>query len=214
MSTSLFAIPQALSLKPGVDFSGIHFNLNVHGVPVGISKPVPDDSGIGRHSVFVPLSNYNLSIAMMGNEWQVPDCDATEDGELSIILPKEVAVEWDEYGVPTKYKTAKAYNVYVVCLGKPSSDSNVVLDPKATFVDDGKVYYLKEKITITGHRKGQPTWYNATSLFLVDIEETIDGSTITTPDQWIFDVESLLNYWWDVTNSGVRLMQVRFYPIF
>ena len=27
------------------DFGGPHFNLNVHGVPVGVEKPVSDDTG-------------------------------------------------------------------------------------------------------------------------------------------------------------------------
>jgi hypothetical protein len=43
-------------LKPGIDFSGPHFNLIVHGVPEGVDKFENDSIGSGRHTIFVPIS--------------------------------------------------------------------------------------------------------------------------------------------------------------
>jgi hypothetical protein len=47
-----------------------------------------------------------------------------------------------------------------------------------------------------------------------DDDGVIDNELITYEDEWVFNIEYLDGYWWDMQNSGVRLMQVRFYPVF
>jgi len=221
-----FALPiQILALKPGTDFSGIHFNLNLHGVPD--EKSVPSDAGEGRHSIFVPLSGeYELYFAVDGIEWRVTDCDATDaDGDVNIILPREIWEDTDEDGIlDTRIGRVKYYNVYVVGLGKPT-DEQIVIDPMAIITDSNTVVFHLAQLTVEGHGNGksgkgggQPNWQNATELFFVDVTlTTIDPGTglpIEYLDTWVFDIPELVSYWWDVNNSGVRLMQVRFYPVF
>jgi len=266
-------------LQPGIDFSGPHFNLNLHAIPEGEEKPVPSDSGSGRHSVFVPFdgdpstNDFELHIAQQGVEWTVTDCDATDgDGEVSIILPDEIWEDTDgdgilgEPGEDTKIGDVKAYRVYVVGLGKPDESSSVVLMPDVDVTEPDPaqgptqtIYYelTGGPLTIDGHRKGgkgkgntgQPVWYNATDLFLAtvwmweqDVDHTlyggdpVDGNwwigadwqqtledcdgygtelmeVVEYLDYWVFDIEELTDYWWEVQNNGVKLMKVRFYPI-
>jgi len=237
-------------LQPGIDFSGPHFNLNVHGVPKVGDKPVPDDQVTGRHSVFVPLESVdpiNIYYKMEGTRWQVEDCDATGDGVIRITLPKEL---WDEgldgiWGTEDDYKigNVRSYYVYVAGLGKPS-DNVILLDPDAVVTDPDAeggagqtIYYkLTDQPLKVERSKGKPQWQNATYLFEVTTwvwSEDLDldgnwwlgedwdgtladcdpGEVVVYEDFWVFDIPELEDYWWDVSNSGVRHMQVRFYPI-
>lgn len=46
-----------------------------------------------------------------------------------------------------------------------------------------------------------------------DGDGVVDNELITYADEWVFNIEYLDGYWWDVRNDGVRLLQVRFYPV-
>ena len=217
-----FALPMnVLALKPGTDFSGMHFNLNIHGVPD--AKSVPSDSGEGRHSIFVPLNDtYELYIAVEGKQWLVTDCDATDaDGDVNIILPREIWNDTNGNGIlgdpgDTKIGRVKYYKVYVVGLGKPT-DEKVIIDPEAVITNSSSILFNLEELIVPGHGSGKngkgggkPNWQNATELFFVDVT-FLNGTEVY--DAWVFDLLELENYWWDVSNSGVKLMKVRFYPV-
>jgi len=227
------AQPNGNRIKPGdLGFSGPHFNLNVHGVPDGVDKFVNDSVGSGRHSVFAPLQpeNFTLWMAMANptdkdTNWTVVDCDATVDNNISIILPSWMWVnvttgpdtwEWQQWRV-------YSYNVYVVGLGKPSMH-NITLYPEAIILNDSnQVFYSWGSLNVTGHGSGktkgpgggQPNWVNATDLFLVTatIWNATSGTYEDYVDEWVFNLP-LEGYWWGVTNEDVRLMQIRFYPVF
>jgi len=207
-------------LKPGVDFSGPHFNLNVHGVPEGVDKFADDSIGDGRHSIFVPLSasegftiQYAFSYTL---NWTVLDCDATGDGTASIILPAYMYLDTNGDGVDEK-KQVSYYMVYLVGLGKPVDGSVVMIDPEAAYNASWEAFQLnQDHLEVTGKRKGTPYWYNGTDLFFADVtfHNLIDGTFTDYTDTWIFDIPGLEGYWWQTTNNGVKLMQVRFYPVF
>jgi len=293
LTSSILCIPfgtvlQAQRLKPGIDFSGPHLNLNIHGVPDGIDKFEVDSIGPGRHSIFVPLNNTTpITIEFSMSEvlnWTVTDCDATSDGYASIILPRYMYIDMNGDGIDDTRKRVDSYKVYVVGLGKPG-ENEMILSPRAEFTDSsGKVYYYWGEFTVEGHKNkksgkntGQPNWQNATNLFLVDTtlwidtdgdgvvdqewtdlnnngivdsdewtdtdgdflvdpgewndlnvngivdspewvdadgDFIVDNELITYEDEWVFNIEYLDGYWWDVNNNGVKLMQVRFYPVF
>ncbi len=206
-------------LKPGIDFSGPHFNLNLHGVPDGIDKFSVDSIGDGRHSIFVPLSpdaDFSIEYAFSYTlNWTVYDCDATGDGTASIVLPAYMYLDTDNDGVEDTRRQVAYYMCYLVGLGKPADDSQVLIAPGVAYNASWTGYQLnQEELTVSGHRKGTPVWYNGTELFFADV--SFFNGTITTEyvDQWIFDIPGLEGYWWQMTNNGVKLMQVRFYPVF
>ena len=212
-------------LKPGVDFSGPHFNLNIHGVPDGVDKFKDDSVGSGRHSIFVPLSpgegegEFMLEYAFSQElNWTVLDCDATGDGYASIILPAKMYFDTDGDGIEDQEKQVSYYMVYLVGLGKPVDDSVVVIEPEAAYNESWTVFQLnQDKLEVTGKRKrNQPLWFNGTELFFADVEfyNYTYGTTTYYTDEWIFDIPGLEGYWWKMTNNDVKLMQIRFYPVF
>ncbi len=227
MLSPLLLLTPTQALKPGTDFRGIHFNLNVHGVPDG--KSVSSDSGSGRHSIFVPLDRpFYLYMAQSGSAWQVYDCDATADddsdgiGEARINLPGWVCTAENELGLCTQWQWAKYYNVYVVGLAKPT-DTEIVLDPEAEFpAGSNTPQFRLEELRFDGHRKGgknakgggQPKWENATDLFFLDVTVAGSEGPITYTDAWVLNITELVDYWWSVDQNGNRLMQIRFYPVF
>ncbi len=310
-------------LQPGIDFSGPHFNLIVHGVPDGVDKFKNDSIGEGRHTMFVPLNSTEQSITIefaVSDElnWTMVDCDATGDGYASLILPRYMYIDTDGDGIEDTPKKVDLYKVFVVGLGKPG-DNEIILYPTATFTNEtGTDYYYWDDFTLDGHKNkphggkptGQPDWQNVTDLFIVDAmtiwndtnnDGNIDMEWIDTNDngimdagewvdsngdfiidldtewtdsfpyngyldagewydldnntiidlanewtdnitingildagewhdynndtmidveliyyenEWVFNIEYLEDYWWDVKNDGVQLMQIRFYPVF
>jgi len=221
-------------LKPGIDFNGPHFNLNVHGVPDGtdIDKFKDDTVGPGRHTIFVPLSTvdpetglpYNITIyfgfSLIMN-WTVLDCDATGEGhDASIVLPAYIYVDTDGDGTEETAQRVSYYLVYVVGLGKPSDTALTIIYPQVAHNGSWTAYeFTEDKLTVPSRMKGgkggtgQLVWYNATNLFFVDVTFYNGTTNIYYYDTWVFDVPGLEDYWWNVQNDGTRLMQIRFYPV-
>ena len=64
-------------------------------------------------------------------------------------------------------------------------------------------------------------WNDANNNGIIDPGEWIDANgngvvdneLITYTNEWVFNIAFLEGYWWDVKNDGVRLLQVRFYPV-
>jgi len=32
-------------------------------------------------------------------------------------------------------------------------------------------------------------------------------------NEWVFDIDYLKDYWWDVNNKGLKRLEIRFYPV-
>ena len=230
----LIAQAKPAHLKPGVDFSGPHFNLNVHGVPAGVDKFFNDSTGHGRHSIFVPLTTadeggnpYNITIQYAFSQdlnWTVLDCDATGEGHnASIILPAYMYLDTNGDGIEDVSRRVKYYFLYVVGLGKPKEMTQVIVYPEAQGNASWTAYHFYEDpLIVEGHQiggkgkgtTGQPTWYNGTGLFFADVTFWNGTDTIEYVNQWVFDIPGLEDYWWNVNNDGVKLLKLRFYPVF
>jgi hypothetical protein len=192
-------------------------------VPEGVDKFKNDSIGSGRHSIFVPLSpsegpseRFEIQYAFSYTEnWTVLDCDATGDGTVSIILPAYMYVDTNSDGVEEK-KRVSYYMVYLAGLGKPMDDSVVIIEPEAAYNASWTAFQLNQDyLEVTGKRKrSPPRWFNGTELFFADVTYFNGTSYIDYIDTWIFDIPGLEGYWWRMTNNDVKLMQVRFYPVF
>ena len=207
---------QRPDVKPGTDFSGPHYNLNIIGKKAewngGGSYDNPD-----RHTMFVPLDttgeeftvgSYDfdgIKISMTsGEEFEVIDGNAFDDGECAFQLG------------PDKY------NVYIVAKGKPGGEADITGWVYADATDE----YLFEIGSVNVSRSKK--WQDITDIFYVDNGEdsAIDWESlgITPPayPMWVFDYLDFLNtnlpgyqyaeYFWQLINNNIRLIQVRFYP--
>jgi hypothetical protein len=147
----------------------------------------------------------------------VLDCDATDDGEASIILPAYFYNDTDGDGVEDQKLQVSYYMVYLVGLGKPKDDSLVIIYPEAAYNESScTAFQLNEDLLeVSGKRKGKPIWFNGTDLFFANVNYTdSSGTTYEFIDTWIFDIPGLEGYWWYMNNNGVKVMQIRFYPVF
>ena len=205
-------------VKPGTDFRGPHYNLNLIGKKADWSGG-GDYNNPDRHTMFVPEDTTGLTfdvgnrtfdgikISMtQGTEFAVLDGNAFDDGKCAFQLaPGE-------------------YNVYIVAKAKPGGYTDITgwvyaEDETGTFywfLDIGSVHVTKSK-----------KWKDATHIFYVsDIEDPF--GLVGADDMWVFyymsAVEAYLGddptilgepyteYFWEYNNHGNKLVKVRFYP--
>jgi hypothetical protein len=194
-------------LKPGRDFNGPHFNLNILG-KVNIGEG--DMSNPNRHTIFIPLVTdwYNDPCSTTG-----PNSNKGEPvGEVSALPDKGIRLKIgpspddnfyvnDGNAVDDKYAeilmptTPNGYDVYISGKGTPGG----CLDIDAYFVDtSATTMYFIGHVDVD-RQTGQPKWQNAKWLLYGDggIAYFADGNDL---------------YFWQLYNNGLRLMQIRFYP--
>src|SRR5262249_31667082 len=66
---------------------------------------------------------------------------------------------------------------------------------------------------------GKPKRTNISDIFrasgCIDLNASgsCDSGDLQFKNVWIFNIPQLVSYFWDYTNTDLRLMQVRFYPV-
>ncbi len=185
--------------------NGKHYQINIIGVPKGKSAPMDNPD---RHTVFVPLGKDEAvacKITVKANtanptEFEVIDGNGFDDGEVVIA-------------VPYTYYSTLSYNVYAVALGKPFGSVHV--DAEVVFEDNTTAGLLMTEFDLA-RGKGKPTVKNISDIFrasgYIDWDEDgLDADDTTFTNVWVFNVPTLLDYYWTYTNSGLKVMQLRFY---
>jgi hypothetical protein len=208
--------------KPGRDFSGPHYNLNILGK---VNAGEGDYDNPNRHTIFIPLVTdwyKNPCDPPSGTEQPVDDWDRTVWGSApakGVSLRMAAATASSPLGAD-KFQVLDGnaiddkkadflipyaecgYDVYIAAKGKPNKSNGnnpyeACLDIDAYYWDDtDSTYYF------IGHKDvdrstGKPKWQNARDLLYL-------GNTPYFTDQ-------LEDYFWQLYNNGVRNMQVRFY---
>jgi hypothetical protein len=201
----MIAIGMALGIgsavaQPGNGaLSGPHYNLNIIGTE---NCPGDDLVGTGRHVIFVELfggedpagkspselTPQNKIYLFQGDTFEVLDGNAC-DGRAEFQLPPP-----DDY------------LIFIRPLGQPGGGANIALC--ATDVGDPLDPLDDVIVCSSGHElirsKGQSKFVNVTDE-LTKIETT--EGTVS-----LFDPE-LQDFFWNFNNDGLRLAQLRFYPI-
>jgi hypothetical protein len=226
----------ALAAPKGINFNGTHYNLNL----VGKSKTMPGDyDNPDRHTMFIPQDTSDFSIDLeepnnldqatlpgikinmtQGSEFAVIDGNAT-DGVGSFQLG------------PGKY----AVYIAVKATNKKLPGGTSIAGWVQAYDDVGDLWYYINVGNVSVS-KGK-TWTDATGLFFVNTtEDTLDFLTGSEPGyvdnlgMWVFDYMAGLDTWapvdadgnliydlsefayfWQLTNNGDKLIQVRFYPM-
>ena len=172
--------------------SGAHYNLNVIGVPKTKTADMTGDNG---RRIFVPLTG-SCQIKLAEGDYSVLDANCT-DGSGSFQLPNPDA---DNDGITT-------YSVFARALGKPGGTSETTTC--ATDPTDGQTYCSLYTM-IQVRTKGKSTFTNVSKqLLYLFADINLDGVVERYP---LFD-DRLLDYYWQYDNNGLKLMQLRFYPM-
>ncbi len=211
----------------GKGLSGAHWNLNIVGVPKDKSASM---TGSQRHTIFVPLNSgedvgRKVKIFYKRNldnpdKFEVEDGNATDDDEATILVPFEFCGDRQ-----AGCEELLSFDVYAVGLGKPNGAA--ILTAECTYsldvVDDGGNPNLEcEDTLLLGtieikREKGKPKSENITGIFRVTgcldlvVDGICDSGDLSFRNIWIFNIEELLEYFWDYDNNGLKLMQIRFY---
>ena len=218
--------------------NGQHYNLNIIGVknPKKADMDYDLDGNGGGGVIFVDMYGKNKINLIMGEDYAVFDKNATDGDGALLQLPDPdldpYVVGQDKTGVDTE----SAYSVFVRPLGKPggwtkiTTCADVVESNLLAFLGKDEVNILNEAAElggvasvesvgqlITERPKGKSKFTNVTAQLLtivLKVEIIVDGEVVETiyvrvP---IFD-DILENEYWEYDNHGLKLLQVRFYPV-
>jgi hypothetical protein len=177
--------------------SGPHYNLNILA-----SKTEKDVGNSMGHTLFVKFNGKTRIYMTQAEDGQfvVTDRDGTDGTASFNIAPGH-------------------YDVFARALGKPGP-GGVHIESWGEFEDwTGSVFLKLGEVDLT-REKGKPQTVNINRLFYVDVTlcleyDEVSGTCtneVTYTNEWVFDIEELLQYYWEYYNVDVKLVQVRFYP--
>ncbi len=172
--------------------SGSHYQLNIIGVPHGKSADLTGSSG---RRIFVPLEG-STKILLNEGEFAVLDANGT-DGSASFQLPNP---DPENDGVTE-------YSVYARALGTPGGSSKTTTC--ATDPTTGDLYCSVESMVLVRNSGGSKFSNVSKQLLYVYADIDGDGDIDRVP---LFG-DQLEEYYWQYDNSGLKLAQLRFYPI-
>src|SRR3989344_5555527 len=173
--------------------SGAHYNLNIIGVPKDKTADMTGDNG---HRIFVKLEGKTKIMLAEGDDYQVTDANGT-DGTAAFTLPNP---DPENDGITS-------YSVYARAVGKPGGISTMTTcatDP----VTGEEVCSLETLLSVRG--TGKPTFSNVSRELLYIYADLDDDGTVERVP--LFD-SRLEDYLWSYDNNGLKVLQLRFYPI-
>lgn len=172
--------------------SGAHYTLNI----IGVSKDKSADmDGNNGHRIFVPLDGKSRILLREG-DFKVLDANGT-DGSASFQLPSP---DSDNDGITD-------YSVYSRALGKPGGSSTMTTC--ATDPLSGEEYCSTSSV-VSVREGGRSKFANVSrDLLYAYIDLDGDGVVERYP---LFD-DRLEDYLWEYDNRGLKLLQLRFYPV-
>jgi hypothetical protein len=188
--------------------SGAHYNLNIIGVANSKTADMTDTNG---HTLFVPLEGnvkIGLALAPEGESFAVLDRNGTDGNGAKFQLPA---------ADPLNTGTTQ-YSVFARPLGKPNGKAKMTtgaVDP-LTGEDVYSVCVLNLERT-----KGQQKFENVSKELLyiyayvyespgLDLIPGTADDVYTFQRVPLFDA-ALQDYFWSYDNSGLKLLQLRFY---
>jgi hypothetical protein len=199
--------------------NGAHYNLNI----IGVENPKTDPmTSSDRHTIFVALGNKNSAVTskiyLTQGDFQVCDgnaFDAAFDCSGNQIQSQGAVFQLPcNTNVPADITCAAgtvsaSYQVWGRALGKPGGSA--VITTCATDTITLEVVCSTENTLDSFTRKsGKQTFTNVTNE-LTSIVASFDGG-LTYQRVALFS-GTLQDFFWQYANSGLRLLQLRFYLI-
>lgn len=176
----------------GAPAGGAVYNLNIIGVQKGKTASMTGNMG---HRIFVPIGA-RTTINLSQGDFQVLDANGT-DGSASFQLPNPDA---DGDGITS-------YSVFARALGKPGGSARLVTcatDPLTLEEVCSNMSYVAVR------EGGKSRFTNVTSqLLFIYADLDLDGRE----ERYSLFDSRLENYLWSYDNTGLKLLQLRFYEM-
>ena len=194
--------------------SGAHYNLNI----IGHTKCSGDDLvGSNRHNIQVLLNGGDAADAIDGQVATTLDkrnkifLQQSFDGTFQVMDGNAC----DGNGARFKLPAPGAYEIYARALGRPGGSATLTTcatgagDDLVLGTADDEIVCSTDNVLLV-RSKGKSTFANVTSE-LTTISADLDGDGVLDSVN-IFD-PALYDYFWNYDNRGLRLAQLRFYPL-
>lgn len=172
--------------------SGPHYNLNI----IGTSDKNPPMDNQNGHRIFVPLDG-KTKINLYEGDFAVLDANGTDADGAAFQLPNP---DPENDGV-------SEYSVYARALGKPGGSAKMTTC--ATDPATGEELCSVETLSLE-RIAGTSRFVNATKQLLY-IYVDLDGDG--TAERYNLFSDALEDYFWEYDNKGLRIAQLRFYPV-
>ena len=209
-----FAAP---ALAGGINLNGPHYNLNIIGVENPKTAPM---TGSDRHTIFVGLgkkSSVTSNIYLAPGPFDVCDgnaFDAAHSCTGDVIanqgavfqLPCDSAVP-TALGCPGGTFSAD-YQIWGRALGKPGGSVSI----KTCGTDDTGALVCSTGSALFTRGKGKSGFFDVTTS-LTTINACFDVAGVVTCETVSLFDPVLHDFFWQYANSGLRLLQLRFYPL-
>ena len=194
--------------------SGAHYNLNILGKTNCSPEPL---TGSNRHTIQVLLNggqraqDIDGTLALNIDRRNKIYLEQTYDGSFQVSDGNAC----DADGALFRLPAPGAYDIYARALGKPGGAATMTTCATGAGEDgvlntaDDEIVCSTENVLLV-RTKGKSTFTNVTTE-LTTITADIDGDGYTETVN-IFD-PSLYDYFWNYENRGLRLAQLRFYPL-
>jgi hypothetical protein len=218
--TAVFVVGTGLAAPAsadGINLNGPHYNLNIIGVENPKTVPM---TGSERHTIFVGLGKHSSvasHIYLAPGPFAVCDGNAFDaarscSGEVVankgavFQLPCNSAVQ-TERGCSDGTFSAD-YQIWGRALGKPGGSVNI----QTCATDETGALICSTDNALFTRGKGKSGFFDVTNaLTTVNACFVVNGGTICETVS-LFD-PVLQDYFWQYANSGLRLLQLRFYPL-
>ena len=181
--------------------SGSHYNLNIIGVPKDKTAEMVGNHG---HRIFVKLegkSKIYLKEAPEGESFQVLDANGTDGNGARFQLPDPDPND----------DLVTEYSVFARALGKPGGHSFMTSCFEYFDEELGEYVELCSDETLTLERLRGKMGFQNVSKEVLTLVIDVDGDGVLER-LGLFD-EELYEYFWEYDNHGLKIAQLRFYPI-
>ena len=183
------SVPQPAITGNGAP-SGSHFTLNL----IGVQNPKSASMTGGGSRIFVPLTG-STKINLTEGPFLVLDANGT-DGSAAFQLPNP---DSDNDGTTT-------YSVFARALGKPGGSSKTT----TCATDAAGETWCSVYSAVAVRESGRSRFENV-SRELLYIYVDIDGDG--NLERYNLFNDALQDYYWQYDNSGLKLLQLRFYEV-